>query len=81
MISFITYTNANEQIEIIADKQGIEDLIFYLEGIKKDKDHMHLVIDNELNNYPISNERKEQVVLIKHVRLQYADSLEWENSN
>ena len=78
MLSFITYSSSTDQIEIVADKQGIDDLILYLEGIKKDKDHMHLIIDTEINDYPISEERKEKIIIVKHVRLQYADSKEWD---
>jgi len=77
MLSFITYTRSTDQIEIIADQVGIDDLINYLEGIKEEKDHMHLIIDSEINNYPILKERENEVIIIKHVRLQYADSSEW----
>ncbi|MDR1876330.1 MAG: hypothetical protein LBQ84_01755 [Flavobacteriaceae bacterium] len=44
MLSFITYKDLPEQIEIVADRQGIEELIQYLKEIKRDKDHMHLLI-------------------------------------
>lgn len=77
MISFIAYKNAREQIEISADDQGIDDLIFYLEGIKKGKDHMHLVIDSEIDSYPISRENEKNIIIIKQVRLQYENSSEW----
>ncbi len=77
MLSFISYSNSKDQIEIIADQQGIEDLILYLESIKKDKDHMHLIIDSEINNYPIIKERKDKVIIIQQVRLQYAKLEEW----
>jgi hypothetical protein len=77
MLSFISYNNSKDQIEIIADQHGIEDLILYLKAIKKDKDHMHLIIDGEINNYPIIEERKDQVIIIQQVRLQYAKSEEW----
>lgn len=76
MLSFIGYAEAKEQIEIVADEQGIDDLILYLQVIKESKDHMHLVIDSEVNSYPISNP-KAGVTVIKHVRLEYADTEQW----
>lgn len=78
MLSFITYKEAPGQIEIVADDQGIEDLILYLQGIKKGKDHMHLTIDSEINNYPIPFDRKKSVIVIKQVRLEYAEANQWE---
>lgn len=48
MLSFITYRDAIEQVEIIADEQGIDELISYLNYIKVNKDHMHLTIGSEL---------------------------------
>lgn len=71
MLSFIAYKNAPEQIEIVADEKGINDLILYLEGIKRDKDHMHLIMDSEINSYPVSEDRKDVVTIIKQVRLEY----------
>ncbi|HEV7332741.1 MAG TPA: hypothetical protein VGN63_17005 [Flavisolibacter sp.] len=68
---------APDQIEIIADDSGVDDLILYLQSIKKDKDHMHLIIDSEINAFPIEEEQKEKVIIIKHVRLQYSSSSEW----
>ena len=79
MLSFITYKDAMQQIEIVADEEGINDLIQYLESIKKDKDHMHLIIDTELNAYPISSEMSKTVFYVKSVRLEYAKSEVWKN--
>jgi len=76
MLSFIGYTDAKEQIEIVADEQGIDDLILYLQGIKQGKDHMHLIIDSEIETYPVSNS-KTGVTVIKHVRLEYANTEQW----
>ncbi len=73
MISFITYKDAIEQVEIVADEQGIDELISYLQGIKKQKDHMHLIIDSEINPYPISKKMKGKTFYAKHVRLEYAE--------
>ena len=77
MLSFITYKDAPEQLEIVADDQGIEDLIQYLEGVKKEKDHMHLTIDSEINPYPISIEREGKTLYAKHVRLEFNETKEW----
>jgi hypothetical protein len=77
MLSFITYKNAPEQLEIVADEVGINELISYLEGIKRDKDHMHLVIDTELDFYPIGKEEQNEVFFAKHVRLEYNDTEVW----
>ena len=77
MISFITYKEAPEQVEIVADNQGIDDLILYLQGIKKGKDHMHLINGSEIIDYPIPDERKKIVFNVKHVRLEYADTDQW----
>lgn len=76
MLSFIGYTEAKEPIEIVADEQGIDDLIFYLQGIKKGKDHMHLIVGSELDSYSTSNV-KAGVTIIKHVRLEYTDTKQW----
>ena len=76
MLSFIGFEKATEQIEIVADEQGIDDLISYLQGIKSGKDHMHLIIDSEINPFPIV-ESDFGVTVIKHVRLEYADSSQW----
>ena len=73
MLSFIAFAKAPEQIEIVADAAGIDELISYLEGIKRDKDHMHLLIGNELDTYPIPVERQAQAYSLKSVRLQYEE--------
>ncbi|WP_400191102.1 hypothetical protein [Hymenobacter sp. B81] len=73
MLSFITYRQAPEQVEIVVDAVGIDELISYLESIKSQKDHMHLIIDSELDDYPLSAEAVQRgVVSVKHVRLEYA---------
>lgn len=78
MLSFITYKDAPEELEIIFDSDGADDLIQYLQGVKEQKDHMHLVIDTELNPYPIMNEKKEEVFYAKYVRIEYAEKKEWD---
>jgi hypothetical protein len=66
MISFeIDITNTG--IEVYLDKEGIEELISYLNYIKKDNDHIHLLVGNELNENTIQEENK----IIKHVKLIY----------
>ncbi len=81
MLSFITFKGYPEKVEIVADEQGIQDLIKYLEGIKRDKDHMHLIIDSEIDPFPINEDRKEEVFYAKHVRLEFNNSDEWKNNS
>ena len=78
MLSFILYKNGVEQLEIIADNQGIDDLIHYLESIKVQKDHMHLIIGSEINEFPINYNRKDIVTFAKHVRIEYEDTKQWD---
>ncbi len=75
MLSFIGFEIAKESIEIVADEQGIDDLIQYLQGIKAAKDHMHLIFTSEIVSYPIEDSGSS--IIIKNVRLQYADSDVW----
>lgn len=74
MLSFITYKNAVEQLEIIVDDQGVDDLIDYLKYIKAKKDHMHLIIDAELDRYSIPKEKEENIFYAKKVTIFYEDS-------
>ena len=71
MLSFITFKDAPEQLEIVADSKGIEELIDYLNDIKKYKDHIHLILGNELEEIAISEERKGKTLIAKHVRIEY----------
>ena len=77
MLSILTFIDAPEQIEIVGDENGLDELISYLEGIKEQKDHMHLVLDSELVEFPIGEERVNKTLNAKHVRLEYLDSKEW----
>lgn len=77
MISFISYKGIPEQIEIVLDNQGVEELISYLEEIKKSKDHFHLTIDTEINNYPIAKKMQGKAFNVKSVRLEFADTSKW----
>lgn len=40
---------------------------------------MHLVIDTELNTYPIPENVKGKVFYAKHVRLEYSDTTAWDD--
>ena len=73
MLSFVAFAEAPEQIEIVADTNGLSELISYLEGIKRDKDHTHLLIGVELDEYPVPTERQSFVYSLKSVRLQYEE--------
>ena len=77
MLSFITYKDAPEQLEIVGDSNGLQELINYLESIRESKDHMHLTIDSEIDPYPISGDRKGKTIFAKHVRLEYSDTDSW----
>lgn len=72
MLSFITYVDAPNQLEIIGDDQGIEDLIGYLKEVQMKKDHLHLAIGTELNSYPIEGNRKGKTLIAKQVRIEFA---------
>lgn len=77
MLSFITYKEVPEQLEIIGDSEGLQELIDYLIAIQDSKDHMHLTIDSEINPYPISEKMKGTTSFAKHVRLEYNDTNSW----
>ena len=78
MLSFITYKDAPEQVEIVGDEEGLSQLISYLEEIRSGRDHMHLVIDTELSPYPITGTRRGKTMYAKHVRLEFAESSTWQ---
>lgn len=71
MLSFITYKDAPKQLEIVADEQGINELIEYLVYVKQSKDHMHLLEGNELDIYKIEGKRKGKTFSAKHVRIEF----------
>jgi len=76
MLSFITFRNLPEQLEIVADDQGLDDMIFYLQSVKKSKDHMHLTIDTEINAYPLPKNRK-KVQFARSVKIEFAGKNQW----
>lgn len=78
MISIITYKEIPEEIEIVADEQGIDELIDYLKFVKRSRDHMHLIIDSEIDPYPISNTMKEVTTYAKSVRIEFNETSQWE---
>lgn len=71
MLSFITYKNHPEELEIVGDEKGLQELIDYLNEVKQCKDHMHLIVGNELDEYPIPENRKSIVGSAKAVRIEY----------
>jgi hypothetical protein len=77
MLSLITFKESDDYIEICADEKGIGELIQYLNYIRRNKDHIHLTIDTELNDYPIPLDRKEKVRIIRSVRLEYNPTENW----
>lgn len=77
MLSFVTYGQDPYNLEVLFDDQGIDDLISYLTNLKKDRDHTHLIVGNELDDYPLPEDRKEIVFIAKHVRLEYNSSVQW----
>lgn len=70
MLSFITYKDAIEQVEIVADAEGIDQLIDCLEFVKKSKDHVHLNIDSELDPFEMTENRIGLTFYAKHVRIE-----------
>lgn len=80
MLSFITYKNVPEQLEIVGDTEGIQELIDYLYAVKNSKDHLHLTIDSEIDSYPISEKMKDVTLYAKQTRLEYNDTSLWETN-
>jgi hypothetical protein len=71
MLTFLSFPNAPNAIDIIADDLGIDELIHYLNSIKRNKDHMHLTIGTELDSYPINNGTNAPFKTIMSVRMEY----------
>ncbi len=63
MIKFERASNG-EGVEIIFDSNGIDEFISYLQSIKKENDHMHLLVGNELSEEKVSDRENTNV---KHV--------------
>ena len=56
-------------LTIFLDKEGIDELVRYLEYIKKEKDRMHLTVGNELSEEIIVQDMS----IINQVTLRYLD--------
>jgi hypothetical protein len=67
MIKFETDSNG-EGVEIIFDSNGIDEFIAYLQSIKKENDHLHLLVGNELSEEKVSDNENTNV---KHVKIVY----------
>jgi hypothetical protein len=65
MIKFETDSNG-EGVEIIFDSDGIDEFISYLQSIKKEHDHMHLLVGNELSEEKVSDKEN---IDVKHVKI------------
>ena len=65
MIKFETDSNG-EGVEIIFDSDGIDEFISYLQSIKKELDHMHLLVGNELSEEKVSDQEN---IDVKHVKI------------
>lgn len=74
MLSFITYKNHPEQIEIVGDEKGLQELIDYLNEVKRSKDHMHLILGSEIDEHPVPEDRKSIVGSAKSVRIEFANT-------
>ena len=59
--------SSKEGIEVYLDDNGINELIRYLNFIKDNQDHYHLVVGNELDEELNQDNNK----LVKHVKLVY----------
>ena len=64
MINFELDTT-KESLSIYVNREGVDELIRYLQFIKDEDDHIHLVIGNELSNEIFEDGNS----LIKHVKI------------
>ena len=78
MLSILTFKDAEEQVEIVLDEQGIDELIHYLSELRKTKDHIHQTIGTELAPFPIGEKRKGKTVNSKHARIEFANREQWQ---
>jgi len=61
--------SSKEGIEVYLDSNGVDELIRYLNYIKNNQDHYHLVAGNELDE----ERNQSDNILVKHVKLIYVD--------
>jgi hypothetical protein len=66
MITF-EIDSSKEGVEIYLDANGVDELIRYLNFIKNNQDHCHLVVGNELEDKLNQDDNK----IVKHVKLIY----------
>ena len=66
MINF-ELDNTKEGLSIYLNKEGVDELIGYLNYIKEKEDHIHLIIGNELSENIIDQNNS----LIRHVKIGY----------
>jgi len=59
----------NQGIEILFDSEGVDELINYLISIRDQKDSMHLLVGNELNDDPSEMGYSN----VKHIKIIYTD--------
>ena len=64
MINF-ELDNTKEGINIFVNKEGVEELIRYLNYIKEKEDHIHLLVGNDLSSEVI----QEGSFLVKQVKI------------
>lgn len=74
MITILTFKDAQEEIEILVDNQGVSDLIDYLEYVKELTDHIHLTIDTELDRIEIPNSRIGKSLIAKHATIEFINN-------
>lgn len=77
MLSFITFKDATEQLEIVADENGLIELISLLKEVMKTKDHFHLTEGVEIDSYPIEGNRRGKSISAKHVRIEFQNTTTW----
>ena len=75
MIIFLINKSKCEEIEILVDEKGVEELISYLKFIKDTNDHMHLLIGCEID--PIKLPSNIDVEYAKFVTLRFCDKSCW----
>jgi hypothetical protein len=71
MLTFVLFKDAPEQVEILLDSKGADELIQYLTFVRDGKDHMHLNIDSEIDPLVLPGVRSAEVFHAKHVRIEY----------
>jgi hypothetical protein len=68
MITF-EIDSSKEGVEVYLDANGVNELIRYLNFIKNNQDHYHLIVGNELDEKVNQIDNR----VVKHVKLIYVD--------